>query len=185
MYKLKIEKFIIAVEKKLFNTTTVVGGSSVYKLFFENIQRAALLKDAQNKHKTLQSFSDILDKMLQAGAMRILQSKNTQEKTDIENDGKKKRVIERMIAQRKKFMGGVFTNFTDLVLHDSCEERFQIKMIIRQLVQNLRDFTTLSYEGLKQRRNYIVGKENGKAGELKKKLIKMLVDKDYFLMNQA
>lgn len=53
------------------------------------------------------------------------------------------------------------------------------------MVQNLKDYVLISYKMMKARRDYIVGKEQGKAGTLKKNLILRLTDRNFDLIVQA
>lgn len=73
----------------------------------------------------------------------------------------------------------------ELNLHKTCQEDFHLGYIIKTLVRNIKEYTLMAYKGLKERREYIVGLENGRAGQLKKRLLLALVDKNFFFMMQG
>jgi hypothetical protein len=161
------------------------GNAAVKREVFSMIQNYADKNAIRKQCHLLQSFSDILNDGLGQGLKVITDDYAAESKRATVDLELKRRVVDKMHLARKKYLMGYFSHFLDIGKHIECEQKHFLAGVIKTLVRNSRESLLQSYDGMKAHWEGIIGLENGRAGTLKKRMLAMLMDKNFTLMVQG
>ena len=161
------------------------GNAGVKREVFSMIQNYAEKNMIRKECHLLQSFSDILNDGLGEGLKVMTDDYAAESKRAVIDLEWKKRVVDKMLLARQKFLRGAFEHFLDIGKHIECQERHFLAQTIKTLLRNSRESLVQSYDGMKAHWENIVGLENGRAGTLKTRMLAMLMDKNFTLMVQG